>query len=109
MTVQEVAIGAIEKMSKSRRNVVDPDDILTSFGADTARFFMLSDSPPERDVIWTEAGVEGAHRFVQRVWRLLSEAAPALRDIEAKPAQGWRCAGDLEGRAQGTEACRRRH
>ncbi len=84
---QEVAIGAIEKMSKSRRNVVDPDDILTSFGADTARFFMLSDSPPERDVIWTEAGVEGAHRFVQRVWRLLSEAAPALRDIEAKPAQ----------------------
>ena len=84
---QEVAIGAIEKMSKSRRNVVDPDDILTSFGTDTARFFMLSDSPPERDVIWTEAGIEGAHRFVQRVWRLLGEAAPALREIEGKPAK----------------------
>ena len=84
---REVNIGAIEKMSKSRRNVVDPEDILASFGADTARFFMLSDSPPERDVIWTEAGVEGAHRFVQRVWRLLGEAAPVLRDVEAKPAK----------------------
>ena len=84
---REVSIGAIEKMSKSRRNVVDPEDILASFGADTARFFMLSDSPPERDVIWTEAGVEGAHRFVQRVWRLLGEAAPLLRDVEAKPAK----------------------
>ena len=53
-------------MSKSKKNVVDPDDIIASYGADTARWFMLSDSPPERDVIWTEAGVEGAHRFVQR-------------------------------------------
>jgi leucyl-tRNA synthetase len=59
--------------------VVDPDDIIASYGADTARLFMLSDSPPDRDVIWTEAGVEGAHRFVQRVWRLVSEAAPALQ------------------------------
>ena len=71
-----IEIGAIEKMSKSKKNVVDPDDIIASYGADTARWFMLSDSPPERDVIWTEAGVEGAHRFVQRVWRLVSEAAP---------------------------------
>ncbi|WP_442581536.1 leucine--tRNA ligase [Mesorhizobium sp. ASY16-5R] len=76
-----VEIGAIEKMSKSRKNVVDPDDIIASYGADTARWFMLSDSPPERDVIWTEAGVEGAHRFVQRVWRLVSEAAPAIAGI----------------------------
>lgn len=83
---QEVSIGPIEKMSKSKRNVVDSDDILASFGADTARFFMLSDSPPERDVIWTESGVEGAHRFVQRVWRLLGEAAPVLRNIEGKAA-----------------------
>ena len=71
-----VEIGSIEKMSKSKKNVVDPDDIIASYGADTARWFMLSDSPPERDVIWTEAGVEGAHRFVQRVWRIVSEAAP---------------------------------
>tara|TARA_R110000751_G_scaffold107645_8_gene203986 strand:+ start:72171 stop:74789 length:2619 start_codon:yes stop_codon:yes gene_type:complete len=81
-TGDEVEIGAIEKMSKSKKNVVDPDDIIDSFGADTARFFMLSDSPPERDVIWTESGVEGAHRFVQKVWRLVGEAAPFLKDIE---------------------------
>ncbi len=70
-------IGSIEKMSKSKKNVVDPDDIIASYGADTARWFMLSDSPPERDVIWTEAGAEGAHRFVQRIWRLVSELAEA--------------------------------
>ena len=82
-TGEEVAIGPIEKMSKSRKNVVDPDDIIASYGADTARFFMLSDSPPDRDVIWTEAGVEGAHRFIQRVWRLVGEAARALKSVEA--------------------------
>ena len=71
-------IGPIEKMSKSKRNVVDPDDIIASYGADTARLFMLSDSPPERDVEWTEAGVDGAHRFVQRVWRLISNASQGL-------------------------------
>lgn len=81
-----VEIGSIEKMSKSKKNVVDPDDIIGSYGADTARWFMLSDSPPERDVIWTEAGVEGAHRFVQRVWRLVSEAAPAVAGVAAAAA-----------------------
>jgi leucyl-tRNA synthetase len=85
-TGEPIAIGSIEKMSKSKKNVVDPDDILASYGADTARFFVLSDSPPERDVIWSEAGVEGAHRFVQRVWRLVSEAADALKAAESKPA-----------------------
>ncbi|MFK3667689.1 leucine--tRNA ligase [Ochrobactrum teleogrylli] len=79
-----VEIGSIEKMSKSKKNVVDPDDIISSYGADTARWFMLSDSPPERDVIWTEAGAEGAHRFVQRVWRLVSEAAEHLKDVAPK-------------------------
>jgi leucyl-tRNA synthetase len=81
-----IEIGSIEKMSKSKKNVVDPDDIIGSYGADTARWFMLSDSPPERDVIWTEAGVEGAHRFVQRLWRLVSEAAPALAGVAPKAA-----------------------
>jgi leucyl-tRNA synthetase len=75
---EPIEIGSIEKMSKSKRNTVDPDDIIGAYGADTARWFMLSDSPPERDVIWTEEGVAGAHRFVQRVWRLISEAAPGL-------------------------------
>jgi leucyl-tRNA synthetase len=70
-----VEIGPIEKMSKSRRNTVDPSEIMATYGADTARWFMLSDSPPERDVIWTAAGVEGAGRFVQRVWRLVNEVA----------------------------------
>lgn len=81
-----VEIGSIEKMSKSKKNVVDPDDIIASYGADTARFFMLSDSPPERDVIWTEAGVEAAHKFVQRVWRIIAEAAPHLRDAKSASA-----------------------
>jgi len=70
---EEVTIGSIEKMSKSKKNTVDPTDIIDTYGADTARWFMLSDSPPERDVIWTEDGVQGAWRFVQRVWRLIGE------------------------------------
>ncbi len=86
-TGENVAIGSIEKMSKSKKNVVDPDDIIASYGADTARFFVLSDSPPDRDVIWSEAGVEGAHRFTQRLWRLISEAAENLRDVDPAPAR----------------------
>ena len=75
---ESVEIGSIEKMSKSKRNTVDPDDIIGSYGADTARWFMLSDSPPDRDVIWSEEGVQGAGRFVQRIWRLVNAAAPHL-------------------------------
>jgi leucyl-tRNA synthetase len=82
-TGEPVEIGSIEKMSKSKKNTVDPDDIIAAYGADTARWFMLSDSPPERDVIWTEEGVQGAWRFVQRLWRLNGEiariAAPGTR------------------------------
>ena len=78
-----IEIGPIEKMSKSKRNTVDPDDIIGTFGADTARWFMLSDSPPERDVIWTEEGVQGAWRFVQRLWRLVNEAAEIARTAPA--------------------------
>jgi leucyl-tRNA synthetase len=70
---EEVAIGAIEKMSKSKKNTVDPDDIISAYGADTARWFVLSDSPPERDVIWTEAGIQGAFKQTQRLWRLVCE------------------------------------
>jgi leucyl-tRNA synthetase len=74
-TGEEVNIGSIEKMSKSKRNTVDPDDIIGEYGADVARWFMLSDSPPDRDVIWTEEGVQGSWRFVQKLWRLVREAA----------------------------------
>jgi leucyl-tRNA synthetase len=69
----DVEIGAIEKMSKSKRNTVDPDEIIGTFGADAARWFMLSDSPPEGDVIWSEDGVQGVARLMQRVWRLVGE------------------------------------
>jgi leucyl-tRNA synthetase len=84
-TGEPIEIGSIEKMSKSKKNTVDPDDIIAAYGADTARWFMLSDSPPERDVIWTEEGVQGAWRFVQRLWRLVGEIA----DIKsgARPAE----------------------
>ncbi len=72
-TGKPAIIGSIEKMSKSRKNLVDPDDIIAHYGADCARWFMLSDSPPERDVIWTESGVSGAGRFIQRVWRIVDD------------------------------------
>ncbi len=77
-TGKKVEIGRSEKMSKSKKNVVDPEAIIETYGADTARWFMLSDSPPERDLEWTEAGVEGAWRFLQRVWRLIDEGAASL-------------------------------
>src|SRR5204863_1235351 len=73
-TGEEVNIRSIEKMSKSKRNTVDPDDIIGEYGADVARWFMLSDSPPDRDVIWTEEGVQGSWRLVQKLWRLVREA-----------------------------------
>ena len=82
---EPVTIGGIEKMSKSKRNTVDPEDIIANYGADTARWFVLSDSPPERDVIWSEAGVEGSHRFVQRLWRLVSDVVEATNASENTP------------------------
>ena len=66
-----VEVGRIEKMSKSKKNVVDPTPIIEQYGADAVRWFVLSDSPPERDLLWSEAGIEGAWRFVQRVWRIV--------------------------------------
>ncbi len=93
-TGEPVEIGPTEKMSKSKRNTVDPDEIIATYGADTARWFMLSDSPPERDVIWTEAGVQGAYKAMQRLWRLTCDiervvgpehpAAPAVFREEAR-------------------------
>ena len=83
----EIAIGGIEKMSKSKRNTMDPDDIISSYGADTARWFMLSDSPPDRDVIWTEAGVEGAHRFVQRIWRMTNDIVAFSSNTRNRPVE----------------------
>ena len=68
-----VTVGRTEKMSKSRKNVVDPEIIINEYGADTARLFMLSDSPPNRDLDWTTAGIEGAWRYVNKLWRMVSD------------------------------------
>jgi leucyl-tRNA synthetase len=86
-TGAKVLVGRSEIMSKSKKNVVPPADIIASYGADTARLFMLSDSPPERDLEWTEAGVEGAWRYVNRLYRLASEPPVALPPPDApRPA-----------------------
>ncbi len=85
-----VVAGRIEKMSKSKRNTIDPDEIIRSYGADAARLFVMSDSPPERDIEWSEAGIEGSWRYVQRLWRLISDNAAKL------PPVGAAVAGDSE-------------
>ncbi|MBU1535659.1 leucine--tRNA ligase, partial [Myxococcota bacterium] len=74
--------GRVEKMSKSKKNVVDPMEYIATYGADTVRFFMLSDSPPERDLEWSDAGVEGTSKFINKVWRI------ATAFIDAKPQLG---------------------
>lgn len=82
-----VTVGRVEKMSKSKRNTVDPRRIIEGYGADTARLFMLSDSPPERDLEWTEAGVEGAWRYLNRLWRLVTSGQwQAANDVSADTA-----------------------
>ncbi len=73
-----VTVGRIEKMSKSKKNVVGLDAIVDTYGADTARLYLLSDSPPERDLEWTETGIEGIWRYLNRLWRLVSEPIVAL-------------------------------
>ena len=101
-----VAVGRSEKMSKSKKNVVDPEEIIERYGADVARLFMLSDSPPARDLDWTEAGVDGAWRYLNRLWRLVDDApdapanagtgpeAEALRNFTHKTVDA--ITGDLE-------------
>ena len=73
-----VTVGRSEKMSKSKKNVVDTDFIVEEYGADTARLFMMSDSPPERDLEWTESGIQGTWKYVNRLWRLINKAKPHL-------------------------------
>ncbi len=82
-TGQAVTVGRTEKMSKSKRNVVDPETIIATYGADTARLFMLSDSPPDRDLEWTDAGVEGAWRYVNRLWRSVFTNPEQFSDVGA--------------------------
>jgi leucyl-tRNA synthetase len=76
-TGQKVTVGRVEAMSKSKRNTVDPGEIIFRYGADTARWFILSDNPPDRDIEWTESGVAGAYRFTQRMYRLAEAGGSA--------------------------------
>jgi leucyl-tRNA synthetase len=85
-TGETLTIGDIEKMSKSRKNVVAPQEIVDTYGVDAGRLFVLSDSPPERDVQWTPGGVEGAARFVQRVWTEVDGFDPAVPPHESDAA-----------------------
>jgi leucyl-tRNA synthetase len=98
-----VTVGRVEKMSKSKKNTVDPDEMIRIFGADTVRLFMLFAAPPEKDLEWSEAGAEGASRFLNRVWRIVykwhsqiadgglqiadSEFSPAARALRRKTHQ----------------------
>jgi leucyl-tRNA synthetase len=86
---QPVVVGRTEKMSKSKKNVVGLDAIVETYGADTARLYLLSDSPPERDLDWTDTGIEGIWRYVNRLWRLVSEPPVPL------PPPGTAATGDL--------------
>ncbi len=88
---EKVTVGRSEKMSKSKKNVVDPELIIGTYGADTARLFMLSDSPPDRDLDWTDAGVEGAWRYVGRVWRMVEDNQSRMA------ASGTPVSGGLDG------------
>ncbi len=81
-----VAMGRSEKMSKSKKNVVDPRHIIAAYGADTARLFMMSDSPPDRGLEWTEAGVDGAWRYLQRLYRLVAQVASRQSPVASKEA-----------------------
>ena len=82
-----VQVGRVEAMSKSKRNTVDPGAIIARYGADTARWFILSDNPPERDIEWTESGVVGAYRFVQRLYRLAEAGVPVAICHVTMPAR----------------------
>jgi leucyl-tRNA synthetase len=114
-TGEPIAIGGIEKMSKSKKNTIDPDDIMGTYGADVARWFMLSDSPPERDVEWTERGVQGSWRFTNRLWRQVTDAAELAKGAPAgRPSEFGAAALNVRKAAHGalakvTEAIEKLH
>ena len=98
-TGEKIEVGRSEKMSKSKRNVVDPEEILASYGADTARLFMLSDSPPKHDLDWTDAGVDGAWRYINRLWRLIGEPVSELAPCGAPEPSAISAEGEKLRRA----------
>ena len=82
MCAKPVIVGRVEKMSKSKKNVIDPNILLDKYGADTTRFFCLFAAPPERDLEWSEQGVEGGFRFLNRVWRLATVVMDGIKDVQ---------------------------
>lgn len=92
---QKVIVGRTEKMSKSKKNVVDPDYLIEKYGADTVRLFCLFAAPPEKDLEWSEQGVEGAYRFLHRVWRLVEDFAGIAQKTE-RPEFAWTISPDLK-------------
>jgi leucyl-tRNA synthetase len=100
---QEVTIGRIEKMSKSKKNVIDPNSLIERYGADTTRLFCLFAAPPEKDLEWSEQGVEGAFRFLNRVWRLFVKNIDKVKDIGTFDGSAEKLEGEL------TELYRKTH
>lgn len=92
---KRVEVGRTEKMSKSKKNVVDPDYLVEKYGADTVRLFCLFAAPPEKDLEWSEQGVEGAYRFLQRVWRLIEDFAGIAQKTKW-PSSAWDIPADLK-------------
>ncbi len=97
----QISPGRLEKMSKSKRNVVDPEYLIEKYGADTARIFCLFASPPERDLDWSDQGVEGSSRFLNRVWRLIHEHHLRLQNVKSLPF-GAEVEGDQKSLRQKT-------
>jgi len=92
-----VKTGRVEKMSKSKKNVIDPNTLLEKYGADTTRLFCLFAAPPERDLEWSDQGVEGGSRFLNRVWRLARRHMSTIRDVESYTGDADALSGDLRG------------
>ena len=107
-TGARVVRGRSEKMSKSKKNIVDPQRVIEQYGADTARLFMLSDSPPERDLEWSFAGIEGAARFMQKLWRMAQERKPPSQPAHKEQTPKTRQANQAK-RITAQELCRATH
>jgi leucyl-tRNA synthetase len=93
---QPVTVGRVEKMSKSKKNVIDPNVLLDQYGADTTRLFCLFAAPPERDLEWSDQGVEGSYRFLQRVWRLAARWLPVVKGCQGTPDDPEALSGDFK-------------